>query len=154
MLSRRDFPHRRKFRTAYWWIFKTEDLREARERFEAFLRQWRKEPQVLRALRTSEGSIFEYLRLTYWWRPRVRTTKEGENFFRHLRTFLGRFPGFKDEGHLECAFAAYLLSHLGGYISSPSLGHEAIRGTSHNHRSQASKGYSIHAFTPPLPQGP
>jgi len=40
----------------------------------------------------------------------VRTTKGGENFFRHLRTFLGRFPGFKDEGHLECAFATYLLS--------------------------------------------
>ena len=40
----------------------------------------------------------------------MRTTNLGENFFRHLRTFLGRFPGFKDEGHLECAFATYLLS--------------------------------------------
>jgi len=110
MLSRRDFSYRREFRRAYWWIFEAEDLREARERFEAFLGQWRKEPEVVRALRMREGRLFEYLRLPYWWRKRVRTTKGGENFFRHLRTFLGRFPGFKDEGHLECAFATYLLS--------------------------------------------
>jgi len=110
MLSRRDFLYRRKFRRAYWWIFEAEDLREARERFEAFLRQWHRESEVVRALRMREGRLFEYLRLPYWWRKRVRTTNLGENFFRHLRTFLGRFPGFKDEGHLECAFATYLLS--------------------------------------------
>ena len=47
MLSRRDFLCRRKFRRAYWWIFEAEDLREARERFEAFLRQWREESEVV-----------------------------------------------------------------------------------------------------------
>ena len=67
MLSRRDFSYRREFRRAYWWIFEAEDLREARERFEAFLGQWRKEPEVVRALRMREGRLFEYLRLPYWW---------------------------------------------------------------------------------------
>ena len=48
-----------------------------KERFEAFLGQWRKEPGVVRVLRMREGRIFEYLRLPYWWRQRVRTTKGG-----------------------------------------------------------------------------
>jgi len=35
------------------------------------------------------------------WRHRVRTTNLGENFFRHFRRFLSRFPGWVDEGHAE-----------------------------------------------------
>jgi len=125
-----------------------------------------------------EREDFQHLELSYWWRHRVRMTNLGENFFRHLRTFLGRFPGFEDDAHVESGFAFYLLSQekggpgsgrilptisfngistslkacalsshlipflynplfllsrLGGYIFSPSLGHEAIRGTYPNH---------------------
>ena len=61
-----------------------------------------------------EREDFQHLELSYWWRHRVRMTNLGENFFRHLRTFLGRFPGFEDEAHVESGFAFYLLSQEKG----------------------------------------
>ena len=111
MLSRRDFWSRRRFRRAYWGIFDVDNLDEARGRLDGFLREWGgDEPEVAEALKEREGRIFQYMSLPYWWRDRVRTTNLGESFFRHLRTFVGRFPGIRDEEHANYILATYLLS--------------------------------------------
>lgn len=110
MLRDKGFWNRREFRRAYWRIFDVEELEEAEMRLEAFLIEWQHEPEVLRALRAREHRLFQYMSLPYWWNYRVRTTNLGENFFKHLRIFLRRFPGLKDDQHANYVMATYLLS--------------------------------------------
>ncbi len=40
----------------------------------------------------------------------VRTTNLAEGFFRHLRKYLGRFPGCVDPGHSEQVLGCYVLA--------------------------------------------
>lgn len=43
------------------------------------------------------------------WSYRLKTTNLAEGFFRNLRRFLGRFPGFVSPEHAERALGVYLL---------------------------------------------
>jgi hypothetical protein len=43
------------------------------------------------------------------WSYRLKTTNLEEGFFRNLRRFLGRFPGFLSPEHCDRALGPYLL---------------------------------------------
>jgi hypothetical protein len=43
------------------------------------------------------------------WSNRLKTTHPAEGFFRNLRRFLGRFPGFVSPEHAERALGLYRL---------------------------------------------
>ena len=47
------------------------------------------------------------------WRHRLRTTNLGEGWFRHLRRYLGRFPGCQDATHAEQVLGCFLLAAEG-----------------------------------------
>ncbi|MDI3525324.1 hypothetical protein QBE54_05180 [Thermatribacter velox] len=64
----------------------------------------------MKCCRKERKKLFAYLSLPYSWKQRVRTTNLGENFFKHLRTFLRRFPGLNDEEHMDYVMTTYLLS--------------------------------------------
>ena len=65
---------------------------------------------MVKALLERGERLFAYFRFPEEWRHRIRTTNLGENFFRHFRRFLSRFPGWEDEDHAERILATYLLS--------------------------------------------
>jgi hypothetical protein len=44
------------------------------------------------------------------WRHRLRTTKLGEGWFKHLRRYLSRFPGCRDAEHSEQVLGCFLLA--------------------------------------------
>jgi len=102
---------RQRFRRKYWRIFDAETGAEAKRKLGRFCREWEKnEPEMVSAIKARGESLFHYFRFPEDWRHRIRTTNLGENFFRHFRTFLRRFPGWKNEDHAEQILATYLLS--------------------------------------------
>lgn len=110
-LRAKGFWARTRLRREYWRVFDVEEKEEGLKRFEDFCSRWAEgEPEMVEAFRARKGKVFAYLDLPYWWRHRVRTTNLGENFFRHLRVFLRRFPGLMDEMHADLVMATYLLS--------------------------------------------
>ena len=44
------------------------------------------------------------------WRDRLRTTNLGENWFKHLRRYLRRFPGCRNAQHSERVLGCFLLA--------------------------------------------
>ena len=54
--------------------------------------------------------VLAYLRFPMAWRHRLRTTNLAEGLFKHLRRYLGRFPGCIDEAHSEQVMGCYLLA--------------------------------------------
>jgi len=111
LLRDRSWRAQLRFRRAYWRAFDAATLAEAKRKLGRFLQLWReKEPAMAAALRQRGDRILAYFRFPEEWRHRVRTTNLGENFFRHFRRFLSRFPGWQNQEHAERILATYLLS--------------------------------------------
>ena len=111
LLRHRSWTARRKFRTKYWRLFDADTANEVKRKPGRFAREWEKnEPEMVAALKTRGERLFQYFRFPEDWRHRLRTTNLGENFFRHFRRFLSRFPGWENEDHAEPILATYLLS--------------------------------------------
>ena len=111
LLRERSWIAAQRFRRAYWRIFDAETVAAAKRKLGRFCQLWQgKEPEMVAALQTRTNAIFRFFRFPEQWRHRVRTTNLGENFFRHFRRFLSRFPGWEDEDHAERILATYLLS--------------------------------------------
>ncbi len=111
LLRDRSWLAQLRFRRAYWRCFDATTVAEAKRKLGRFCQLWQeKEPEMVAALRTRSAQLFAYFRFPEEWRHRVRTTNLGENFFRHFRRFLSRFPGWEDEDHAERILATYLLS--------------------------------------------
>mgnify|MGYP007042415117 CR=1 FL=1 len=51
-----------------------------------------------------------YFRWSPRWRHRLRTTNLAEGYFRHLRRYLGRFPGCVDPAHSEQVLGCFILA--------------------------------------------
>jgi transposase-like protein len=110
LLDRRDQTHRRRFFRDYWEIFDGLDRKEAQNRLQAFYHQWQsKEPRTVARLKEKQAIIFLYYRYPASFRHRLRTTNLAEGFFRHLRTFLRRFPGWVDENHINLILGLYTI---------------------------------------------
>ena len=54
--------------------------------------------------------VLAYLRFPMPWRHSLRTTNLAEGFFKHLRRYLGRFPGCVDKAHREQVLGCYFLA--------------------------------------------
>jgi len=112
LLHQRTWLQRRRLRRDFWWIYEAESVQQAQRWALHFFRRW---------ARTESDFIQEFWRgfdasLTFLksglrsWSYRFKTTNLAEGFFRNLRRFLGRFPGFVSPEHSERALGLYLLA--------------------------------------------
>jgi transposase-like protein len=102
---------RRKFRREFWWIFEAEQETQLRKWAGSFARRWRFwAPEMVEKFQQELPRVLAYLRFPRYWRHRLRTTNLAEGFFRHLRRYLGRFPGCVDAVHSEQVLGCYLLA--------------------------------------------
>ena len=109
-LKRKDLFHKRHIIRDYWEIFDGLNETEARERLRKFYNKWEKlEEKALKVLKRNEPKIFLFYKYPISFRHRLKTTNLAEGFFRHLRTFLRRFPGWINENHINLLLGIYLL---------------------------------------------
>src|ERR1700678_2471385 len=102
---------RRKFRREFWWIFEAEQETQLRKWDGSFARRWRFwAPELVEKFQQELPRALAYFRFPRHWRHRLRTTNLAEGFFRHLRRYLGRFPGCVDAVHSEQVLGCYLLA--------------------------------------------
>ena len=91
----------------FWKVFNAYDIDESYERYGKFLRKW-KHPEVHRILSRYEDNLFHFYSFPHAWRHRLRTTNMAEGFFRHLRTFLSRYPGWVNEEQIDQILGLFL----------------------------------------------
>ena len=111
LTSRLQWWQRRKLRREFWWIFEAEQETQLRKWARSFARRWRFwAPEMVEKFQKELARVLAYLRFPRYWRHRLRTTNLAEGFFRHLRRYLGRFPGCVDAVHSEQVLGCYLLA--------------------------------------------
>lgn len=102
---------RRKFRREFWWIWEGDDEAQVRRWAAAFCRRWRfAAPLLVEKFQAELPRVLAYLRWPATWRHRLRTSNLAEGFFRHLRKYLGRFPGCVDPAHAEQVLGCFVLA--------------------------------------------
>ena len=105
---------RRKFRREFWWIWEADEESQLRRWAASFCPSadgfWA--PRMVEKFQAELPRILAYLRCPSadGWRHRLRTTNLAEGFFRHLRRYLGRFPGCVDPGHSEQVLGCFILA--------------------------------------------
>ena len=111
LLHQHGWLHRRRLRRDFWWIYEAENAEQAERWALHFLRRWaRTEPQFVRQFWEGFDASITFLKSgRRTWSYRLKTTNLAEGFFRNLRRFLGRFPGFISPEHSERALGLYLL---------------------------------------------
>jgi len=106
-----DQARRRKFRREFWWIWEADDESQLRHWAASFCRRWRFwAPQMVEKFKAELHRVLAYLRWPARWRHRLRTTNLAEGFFRHLRRYLGRFPGCVTPAHSEHVLGCFILA--------------------------------------------
>ena len=106
-----DAARRRKFRREFWWIWEADDETQLRRWAGSFCRRWRFwAPEMVEKFKAELHRVLAYLRWPARWRHRLRTTNLAEGFFRHLRRYLGRFPGCVDPPHSEQVLGCFILA--------------------------------------------
>ena len=110
-LHKRSWLHRRRLRRDFWWIYEAENVEQAERWALHFIRRWaRSEPDLVHHFSQGFDASITFLKSGLrTWSYRLRTTNLAEGFFRNLRRFLGRFPGFRSPEHSERALGLYLL---------------------------------------------
>lgn len=102
---------RRKFRREFWWVWEADNESQLRKWAASFARRWRFwAPEMVEKFQAELPRVLAYLRFPLPWRHRLRTTNLAEGFFKHLRRYLGRFPGCMDAAHSERVLGCYLLA--------------------------------------------
>lgn len=110
-LHQRNGLHRRRLRRDFWWIYEAENVEQAERWALHFVRRWaRREPEFVHQFWEGFDASTPFLKsglrtCSY----RLKTTNLAEGFFRNLRRFLGRFPGFVSPEHSQRALGLYLL---------------------------------------------
>lgn len=106
-----DRARRRKFRREFWWIWEADDEVQLRRWAGSFCRRWRFwAPEMVEKFKAELDRVVAYLRWPARWRHRLRTTNLAEGFFRHLRRYLGRFPGCVNPTHSEQVLGCFVLA--------------------------------------------
>jgi putative transposase len=106
-----DQARRRKFRREFWWIWEAEDEPQLRRWAASFCRRWQFwAPEMVEKFKAELHRVVAYLAWPARWRHRLRTTNLAEGFFRHLRKYLGRFPGCVDAAHSEQVLGCFILA--------------------------------------------
>jgi transposase-like protein len=111
LLHKRSWLHRRRLRRDFWWIYEAENVEQAERWALHFVRRWaRSEPEFVQHFWQGFEASITFLKAGLrTWSYRLKTTNLAEGFFRNLRRFLGRFPGFVSPEHSERALGLYLL---------------------------------------------
>jgi putative transposase len=111
LLHKRSWLHRRRLRRDFWWIYEADSVEQAERWALHFLRRWaRSEPDFVQQFWEDFQASITFLKAGLrTWSYRLKTTNLAEGFFRNLRRFLGRFPGFVSPQHSERALGLYLL---------------------------------------------
>lgn len=111
LLQRRSWLHRRRLRRDFWWIYEAESVEQAERWALHFVRRWaRSEPALVHQFWQGFDASITFLKGGLrTWSYRLKTTNLAEGFFRNLRRFLGRFPGFVSPQNSERALGLYLL---------------------------------------------
>jgi putative transposase len=111
LMHKRSWLHRRRLRRDFWWIYEAENVDQAERWALHFFRRWaRSEPDLVRHFWEGFDASITFLKSGLrTWSYRLKTTNLAEGFFRNLRRFLGRFPGFLSPEHSERALGLYLL---------------------------------------------
>ncbi|ADN01550.1 hypothetical protein STHERM_c05900 [Spirochaeta thermophila DSM 6192] len=114
ILSEREKRHvqerRRAFRDAYRKLLETREKEEAEKALEGFWKEWgARAPRMTAALLWRKDRLFSYLELPYEWKEKVRTSNLAENMFRHMRSFLRRYPGYMSRAHADEAVGLYVV---------------------------------------------
>ena len=102
----------RRFSRDFWEVYDGLDAAEVRARASRFRRRWRRSGDLaaVAAFDKRFEETLGFLDYPEAWRHRLRTVNLAEGFFRNLRRFLCRWPGFKDAAHLSQVLGLYLLS--------------------------------------------
>ena len=109
-LRDRKYWNVRYFMRDYWDVFAALSKKELNERFDQFVSKWQaKEPEAIAIFLAKREKLIVYYEYDFRWRHRLRTTNLAEGFFRHLRTFFNRYPGWEDEEQIDFTFGFYLL---------------------------------------------
>ncbi len=110
-LHKRSWLHKRRLRRDFWWIYEAESVEQAEHWALHFVRRWaRTEPDFVHQFWEGFDASITFLKSgLQTWSYRLKTTNLAEGFFRNLRRFLGRFPGFVSPEHSERALGLYLL---------------------------------------------
>jgi len=110
-LHKRSWLHGRRLRRDFWWIYEAENVEQAQRWALNFVRWWaRSEPEFVQHFWEGFDASITFLKSGLQpWSYRLKTTNLAEGFFRNLRRFLGRFPGFVSPEHSEQALGLYLL---------------------------------------------
>ena len=111
LLLKRSWLHRRRLRRDFWWIYEAENVEQAERWALPFLRRWaRTEPDFVHQFWEGFAASITFLKAGLrTWSYRLKTTNLTEGFFRNLRCFLGRFPGFVSPEHSQRSLGLYLL---------------------------------------------
>ena len=111
LLRQRTWHQRRRFRRDFWWIYEAESVEQAERWALHFRRRWaRAEPEMVQEFWRGFQASVTFLRSGLQiWSYRLKTTNLAEGFFRNLRRFLSRFPGFMSPEHSQRALGLYLL---------------------------------------------
>ena len=110
-LHKRAWLPKRRLRRDFWWIYEAESVEQAERWALYFVRRWaRAEPDFVHQFWQGFQASITFLKSGLeTWSYRLKTTNLAEGFFRNLRRFLGRFPGFVSPEHSERALGLYLL---------------------------------------------
>jgi len=111
LLQKHNWLHKRHLRRDFWWIYEADSLEQAERWALHFCRRWaRSEPNFVHAFWQGFHASVTFLKAgLQTWSYRLKTTNLAEGFFRNLRRFLGRFPGFLSPDHCDRALGLYLL---------------------------------------------
>jgi putative transposase len=111
LLHLRTWLQRRRLRRDFWWIYEAESVQQAHRWALHFFRRWaRTESHFIQEFWRGFNASITFLKSGLRsWSYRLKTTNLAEGFFRNLRRFLGRFPGFVSPDHAERALGLYVL---------------------------------------------
>ncbi len=109
-LENRQYWNVRYFMRDYWEVFEALSKKELEKRLEQFVQTWEeKEPEATKLFLSKQQNLIVYYDYDVKWRHRIRTTNLAEGFFKHLRTFIRRYPGWTDAAHVDLTFGLHLL---------------------------------------------
>ena len=93
----------------FWEVFNAFSLEECYQKYLDFLTKWGKfDPKISTFMARYENNLFHFYLFPEQYRHRLRTVNMAEGFFKHLRDFVKRFPGFIDEKHLSTVMTIFL----------------------------------------------
>jgi len=109
-LRNRQYWNIRHFMRDFWQVFDTLSKEELERRAIQFIKFWQeKEADAIKVFLSKKKKLIIYFDYDIKWRHRLRTTNLAEGFFKHLKTFIRRYPGWVDEAQIDITLGLYLL---------------------------------------------